>query len=440
MNQLKSFALVQAKPIFFGLGLLLCLWQISKAQESPAKPTSNLAGSIKIVKLLWKSNPKSAATTLAKSLAVALERDQKAELVESLAPLKDLLEQSITSELDPRFEASLAAMVLVKNTDPAIQEKLRSVIEKGESESLELLVRTWFVVDSEAAFEYLSANLGQPSMSLPIVIQSALTTDRDRAATTVLAKWSKIPREQQFAIIEPLSAQATTMHKLVESIKAGVVNKELVNTNQLRKWQNAGNAELTAAIESVWGRIRESDNAERQKLVQQRLKLLRGKNSQGTESQGSVARGQLVFNRVCAQCHQLHGAGLEVGPSITNNGRGNLDQLISNILDPSLVIGNAYQARTVLTVDGEVVAGLVVADDERFLRIKVQGGKVMEFDKTKDIEQVKVSEKSLMPDGLEEQMTEQEFIDLCALLCLVKAPTEVDNELISGTPSNLVNP
>lgn len=422
------------------VGVLFSLCQLSIAQETPAKPTSNLAGSIKIVKLLWKSNPKSAATTLAKSLAVALERDQRSELDAALTPLKELLEQSLASESDPRFGVSLAALSIVNSSDAATRHKLRSAIEKGDSENLELLVRTWFAVDSESAFDYLAANLGQASKALPIVMQTALTVDRNRAAKVILDQWTKIPREQQFTAIEPLSAQANTMLKLVEAVKSGMVNKELINTNQLRKWQSSGNAQLTSAIESVWGRIRESDNEERQKLVQKRLKLLRGKNSQGAQSQGSVARGQLVYNRVCAQCHQLHGAGLEVGPNITNNGRGNLDQLISNMLDPSLVIGNAFQARTVLTVDGEVVAGLVVADDERFLRIKVQGGKVIEFDKSKDIEQVKVSDKSLMPDGLEEQMTEQEFIDLCALLCLVKSPTEADNELIPGTPNNLVNP
>ena len=429
-----------AKPILVGLGLLVCMWQVARAQEVPAKPVSSLGGSIKIVKLLWKSNPKSAATTLSKSLAVALERDQQTELAEALAPLKELLEQTLASESDPRFGVSLAGLALVDKPNQTTRQTLRCAIEKGESENLELLVRVWFAIDSEVAFDYLSANLGQPSKSLPILMQTALTADRNRAAIVILDQWSKLPREQQFTAIEPLSAQASTMLKLVEAIKAGVVKKELVNTNQLRKWQSSGNATLTAAIESVWGRIRESDNEERQRLVQKRLKLLRGKNSQGTESQGSVARGQLVFNRVCAQCHQLHGAGLEVGPSITNNGRGNLDQLVSNLLDPSLVIGNAFQARTVLTVDGEVVAGLVVADDDRFLRLKVQGGKVLEFDKSKDIEQVKVSDKSLMPDGLEEQMTEQEFIDLCALLCLVKSPTDADNELIPGTPNNLVNP
>ncbi len=116
---------------------------------------------------------------------------------------------------------------------------------------------------------------------------------------------------------------------LVQAVREGKVNRELVNTNQLRKWQSSNDAALATAIESVWGRIRESDNAERQKLVQERLALLRDKSSKG-----SVARGQAVFTRACAQCHQLHGNGLEVGPNITNNGRGNLDQLISNILDP----------------------------------------------------------------------------------------------------------
>ncbi len=80
-----------------------------------------------------------------------------------------------------------------------------------------------------------------------------------------------------------------------------------------------------------------------------------------------------------------------------------------------------------------------MADDERYLRLKVQGGKVIEFDKANEVDQVKVSTKSLMPEGLEKQMTQQEFIDLCAYLCLVKAPNEADNELISGTPEHLVN-
>ncbi len=432
-----SMSIPNAIRLTFACWLFLTQFAFPQSAVEPA--TSNLGGSIKVVKLLWKANPTSAATTLSKSLTVALERDQQAALATALSPLKELFEQAVASEDDARFAVSLAALALIDSSNISVKRKLQSAIEKEASGNIDLLVRTWFKVDTENAFNFFAAHLGEASSAMPIMMQFALSTDRNRAADLILQAWSKLPREQQITAIEPMTAQASTMLKLVSAVKSGSVNKELINTNQLRKWQSSGDTNLTAAIESVWGRIRESDNAARQKLVQVRLKLLRGKNSQGNESKGSVAQGQLVFNRVCAQCHQLHGLGLEVGPNITNNGRGNLDQLISNILDPSLVIGNAFQARTVLTLDGEVVAGLVVAEDDRFLRLKVQGGKVLEFDKAKDIEQIKISSKSLMPDGLEEQMTEQEFIDLCAFLCLLKAPTEADNELIPGTPANLVN-
>ncbi len=309
--------------------------------------------------------------------------------------------------------------------------KLQKAIEAGTSAQLELLVRTWFTVDRESAFRFLSASLDKNSRALPALTQQALTTDRKRAAEILLSNWSKLPREQQVAIVEPLTTQSATMLLLVKAVREGQVNKELINTNQLRKWQTSGDADLAAAIESVWGRIRESDNASGRNWCKN------GWHCSAT----SLRRAALLVDKwslhePAHKCHQLHGSGLEVGPNITNNGRGNLDQLISNMLDPSLVIGNAFQARTVLTTDGEVVAGLVVADDDRYLRLKVQGGKVIEFDKSSDIEQVKVSTKSLMPEGLEEQMTQQEFIDLCAYLCLVKAPSEADNELISGTPDH----
>ena len=43
----------------------------------------------------------------------------------------------------------------------------------------------------------------------------------------------------------------------------------------------------------------------------------------------------VVFKKLCAQCHKIYGEGVEVGPDITSNGRGDFDQLLSNIFDPS---------------------------------------------------------------------------------------------------------
>ena len=83
----------------------------------------------------------------------------------------------------------------------------------------------------------------------------------------------------------------------------------------------------------------------------------------------------------------------------------------------------------------DVVLILVEKSDKRTV-IKVQGGKE-ETIPAEDIEEFKQDKKSLMPEGVENQMTTQELADLFALLTLEGPPTAKDNAKISGTPENL---
>jgi putative heme-binding domain-containing protein len=137
---------------------------------------------------------------------------------------------------------------------------------------------------------------------------------------------------------------------------------------------------------------------------------------------------------VCGQCHKLHGTGQEVGPDITVNGRSNFEQLLSNVFDPSLVIGASYQARTVLTTDGRVITGLLAEDNDQRVVLKVQGGK-LETIARGDIEEMKISELSLMPEQLEKQITPAELADLFSLLSLDKRPSDPEAKLIPGAPN-----
>ncbi len=130
-----------------------------------------------------------------------------------------------------------------------------------------------------------------------------------------------------------------------------------------------------------------------------------------------------MFQRVCGQCHKIHGEGQEVGPDITLNGRSNLEQLLSNVLDPSLVIGASYQARIVVTSDGRVLTGLLVEDSPQRVALKIQGGKIEVIGRD-DIEELRISPLSLMPEGLETQLQPQELWDLFAFLTLDKPPSD----------------
>src|SRR5262245_49499761 len=151
------------------------------------------------------------------------------------------------------------------------------------------------------------------------------------------------------------------------------------------------------------------------------------------ETRGDAKAGVQVFTRVCAQCHKMYGEGQEVGPDITVNGRASFDQLISNVFDPSLVIGAAYQATTVVTKKGQVLTGLLVEDNAERVVLKMQGGK-LETIPRRSIEDVQLSKLSMMPEDLEKQLKPQEIADLFAYLSLDRPPTDPAAKKIPGTP------
>ena len=131
--------------------------------------------------------------------------------------------------------------------------------------------------------------------------------------------------------------------------------------------------------------------------------------------------------------------GRRSAPRSRSNGRGSYEQLLSNVFDPSLVIGAAYQATTVATADGRVLTGLLVEDSPQRVVLKLQGGK-LETVPRDEVEEVKVSPLSLMPEDLEKQLKPQELADLFAFLTLDKPPTDPAARPIPGTPGNLVKP
>ena len=56
--------------------------------------------------------------------------------------------------------------------------------------------------------------------------------------------------------------------------------------------------------------------------------------------------------RTCANCHTLFDAGGKIGPELTGSNRADLDYILSNVLDPSALIGKDYTAHVIATRKG----------------------------------------------------------------------------------------
>lgn len=247
-----------------------------------------------------------------------------------------------------------------------------------------------------------------------------------KIADVILSRYAKLEPGLQPKALELLTTRSEWSTPLLAAIEAKTISKDAPNLNQLRRMASFKDEAFVKQFKALYGKIREGRNPDREQVLNKTRDFLHG-------TPGDPERGIVVFKKVCAQCHKLYGEGAEVGPDLTGSGRNNWDQLLTNVLDPSLVIGGSYQARILQTTDGRVLTGLAVEDNDQRVVLKVQGGK-LETVPRDQIEVYKVSEVSMMPEQLEKQITPQELADLFSYLALDKPPSDPNAKYLPGYP------
>ena len=130
--------------------------------------------------------------------------------------------------------------------------------------------------------------------------------------------------------------------------------------------------------------------------------------------QGDPLAGRLFFENTCAKCHTLFGKGGNVDPDLTGSGRKNLDYLLSNLVDPSAVIDPAYCLTHILTHDGQLLSGFLVQQGDTFATLQTQNAQIRL--RMKDIDEIYTSGKSMMPDGMLQNYSDEQVRDLLVYL------------------------
>src|SRR6185437_2862910 len=181
---------------------------------------------------------------------------------------------------------------------------------------------------------------------------------------TVLDAYPRLEAELQPQAIELLTGRAEWSKQLLAAIARQRLPASALNLNHVRKLLASKDQELIKQVQEAWGTLRTERNPQREEVIAGMRTFLR-------KHPGDPHAGQIAFKKVCGQCHKIYGEGQEVGPDITANGRSSFEQLLSNVFDPSLVIGAAYQARTIVTEDGRILTGLVAEDNEQRVVLKI---------------------------------------------------------------------
>jgi putative heme-binding domain-containing protein len=140
---------------------------------------------------------------------------------------------------------------------------------------------------------------------------------------------------------------------------------------------------------------------------------------------GDAANGAKVYARPspgCINCHVARGQGTDLGPNLSEIGsKLGKDAIYEAVLDPSAGISFGYEAWNVTLKSGDDAYGLIASETSDELSLKAVGGIVTKLKKA-DIVSRQQSKLSIMPTGLQQGMTTQEFVDLVEFLSSLRKP------------------
>jgi putative heme-binding domain-containing protein len=143
---------------------------------------------------------------------------------------------------------------------------------------------------------------------------------------------------------------------------------------------------------------------------------------------GRAAEGRRVFNdekAACAKCHSVDGSAQKVGPDLLAvAAKFSRAELIKAILEPSDSIAVGYAATLISTVSGEDFSGVVKRAPAEMTELMLGDGQKMQIP-AGEISERRISPVSLMPEGLQQGLSHEEFADLIAYLLTLRPAANV---------------
>ncbi|MBC7851846.1 MAG: DUF1080 domain-containing protein, partial [Pirellulaceae bacterium] len=235
--------------------------------------------------------------------------------------------------------------------------------------------------------------------------------DDPKAPAAILTLYDKLPPTERRDALATLCSRVGYAKELLGAIESKKIPANHLTADLVTNLRNLNDADLQKLLEKSWGTARETA-ADKKKLIEVYKRLLDSSSPAPSPQSPDPELGRAVYARTCQQCHTLFGSGGKVGPDITGSQRANLDYLLSNVLDPTAVMAKEYQPTIARLADGRVVTGILKAENAATVTLLTQTETLVI--PIADIEERKISDKSMMPDDLLKPLTSHEVRSLVA--------------------------
>ncbi len=233
--------------------------------------------------------------------------------------------------------------------------------------------------------------------------------DHPATPTTILTRYASFEANTRQDALQTLASRKTWALELVAALEDNRIPRADVTAYTARQLFSLNDDELSKRLRAAWGELRSSP-AEKQ----QQIAVFKKRFSLEAIQRSDRSAGRAIFQKICANCHRIFDAGGKIGPDITGSQRTNLDYLLQTLIDPSAAVNKDYQMQVLQTIDGRTITGLVVEESKTAVTIQTVNEKVVV--PVDEIEARKLSSVSMMPDGLLQNLSNDQVRQLLAYL------------------------
>jgi putative membrane-bound dehydrogenase-like protein len=226
----------------------------------------------------------------------------------------------------------------------------------------------------------------------------------DRVADRMISSWAGQSPALKSQVLDLLLTRLAWQRKLMAALERGQIPAAQIDAaRRLRLLENRDPKIRSAAAKLFEG----GTHSDRQRVVQAFHDV--------TTMTGDSRRGKDAFAKRCSVCHRLQDVGFVVGPDLAALANKSPEYLLTSILDPSKEVDSRYIEYVATTKAGRTFTGILASETATSITLKGQEGKEQVLLRA-DLDELQSTGKSLMPEGLEKDLTKQDLADVIAYL------------------------
>jgi putative membrane-bound dehydrogenase-like protein len=262
--------------------------------------------------------------------------------------------------------------------------------------------------DLRAAEQVLDQITPRASPELAVGLIDALAASTSpKSGSAVVARIAGLPPSARTAAMRFLLSRADATRALLDAIDERKLQIDELALDQKEALTHHPDKDIVARARALLARGGVLPSADRQKVIDELMPI--------TQRTGDAARGKLVFEKNCATCHMHNGKGATIAPDLTGVAAHPKAELLVDIMDPSRSVEGNYRVYTVTLKNGRVLSGLLASETKT--SVEIVDAQAQKHQIQRDtLEEIIASNKSLMPDGFEKQLSQDELADLLEFL------------------------